>query len=395
MSAPTMPPRMGPLMRSQVMGGPACSTVSRVMPGTTSIAARTSTRIWWAASTRSIATRFAASTSSRQSDASASAPSGGRQSTRRTGTLCAASAEAKSSGPTTTAPGGSSSKPRSAAMAALRERPRRLGGDPVAPAHDRAQTPERLLLLFEALRILVGPDDVRYDRHGPAVAARPRFVERWAQRAGRIGMGAITEDQIDENHRNVRIVSRLYERGVAAAGVDDRMGPSPRELLGAEIGESVPRPADDAPRLVAQGTTRIKAAHRAAGAARDRLWRSDRSGFATGDADCDHRRLFQRARSPDAIRRLPAVAEQAGHDRPACRDRGIERRGCHLRRRGLGDEQDHLRGGVSRQGLDRLQCGDAADLGVEVATAGADGVRDAAAQPVHQARHFLDAGSGG
>src|SRR5262245_26733325 len=113
-----------------------------------------------------MATRFAASTSSRQSDASASAPSGGRQSTRRTGTLCAASAEAKSSGPTTTAPGGWSSKSHSAAMIALREHPCRLGRDPVARAHDPAQTAECRLLLFEALRILVGPDHVRHDRDG-------------------------------------------------------------------------------------------------------------------------------------------------------------------------------------------------------------------------------------
>src|SRR5262245_4286680 len=218
MSAPTMPPRMGPLMRSQVMGGPACSTVSRVMPGTTSIAGRTSTRIWWAASTRSTATRFAESTSSRQSDASASAPSGGRQSTRDTGTLCAASADAKSSGPTTTAPGASSSNARLTPMTALREHSSGLGRDPVARAHDRAQTVKRLLLLFEALGILVGADHVGYNHRGPAPTARPRLVERWAQRAGRIGMGAVAEDQVDENHRDVRIFSCLYERGVAAAG---------------------------------------------------------------------------------------------------------------------------------------------------------------------------------
>src|SRR4029453_16857815 len=64
-------------------------------------------------------------------------------------------------------------------------------------------------------------------------------------------------------------------------------------------------------------------------------------------------------------------------------------------RRGLGDEQDHLRGGVIRESLERLQRGDAADCGMEVATAGADGVRDAAAESMHEARHFLDAGSGG
>ncbi len=32
-SAPRTAPRNGPLIRSQAMGGPACSTVSRVMPG--------------------------------------------------------------------------------------------------------------------------------------------------------------------------------------------------------------------------------------------------------------------------------------------------------------------------------------------------------------------------
>src|SRR5258705_6168208 len=315
---------MGPLMRSQPMGGPAWSTVSRVMPGTTSIAGRTSTRIWWAARTRSSATRFAASTSSHQSDASPSAPSGGRQSIRRTGTPWATSADAKSSGPTTTASGGAWSRSRSAGMTRLGERSGRLGSDPVARAHDRAQIAQPLLLLVEALRILVGPDDVSDQGQAPAAAPRPRLVERRAERAGRIGMRAVAENQVEQNHRNTRIVARLDERRMASPGVDDRMRPSPRVLLGAEIGKAVPRPRDDAPRLVAQGAARVEAANRAGRAARRCRQLGDRGDFAPGETDRPDGCLFQRGRRPHAVRRLPRVAEQTGHDRLARGPRGAE-----------------------------------------------------------------------
>src|SRR5262249_57297491 len=134
-----------------------------------------------------------------------------------------------------------------------------------------------------------GPARVGQGREGAGGAARRRLVERWAQRAGGMGMGAIAEDQIEENHRDVRIVARLYERGVAPAGIDDRMGPAARELLGAEIGEPVLRPANNAPCFVAQGTAGKKSAHHAGGAARGRRWPEARSGLATGDADPDHR----------------------------------------------------------------------------------------------------------
>src|SRR5215470_12843099 len=293
MSAPTMPPRMGPLMRSQLIGGPACSTVSRVMPGTTSIAGRTSTRIWWAASTRSMATRFAASTSSRQSEASASASSGGRQSTRRTGTPCATSADAKSSGPTTTASGGLSSKPRSGAMAAPRKRPRRLGGDSIARAHDRTQIAERLLLLLETLRILVGPDHVSHDRQRSSPAPRSRLVERRAERASRVGMRTVSENQVEQDHGDIRVVSRLDERGVAAPGIDDRMRPSPRELLAAVIGESVLHASDYALRLVTQRPAAIESANRAARAGCCCRWPWERRDVATGETDRGDGRLLQ------------------------------------------------------------------------------------------------------
>ncbi len=78
-----MPPRIGPLIRSHSIGGPACRTVSRVMPGTTSIAGRTSIRTWWAARILSRVTRFAASTASHQSEPRSPATECGRQSTRR------------------------------------------------------------------------------------------------------------------------------------------------------------------------------------------------------------------------------------------------------------------------------------------------------------------------
>src|SRR5438128_1965941 len=208
-------------MRSHAMGGPAWRTVSRVMPGTTSIAGRTSTRIWWAARRRSRATRLAASTVSHQSEASASAAGGGRQSTRRTGTPWATSAAAKSSGPTTTAPSGSRRKLVSGGIASFGDRPRGLGGDPVARAHDRAELAEALLLPLEALRVLVGADDVGDHRQLEPTASRARLGERRPEGAGRVRVRTVAEHEIEQQHGHPRLVRRADDRGVAQHGVGD------------------------------------------------------------------------------------------------------------------------------------------------------------------------------
>src|SRR5919197_304833 len=113
---------MGPLIRSHAIGGPACNTVSGVMPGTTV-----------------------------------------------------------------------SGAPRSEALpdiARSDEAPCGEGGDAVARAHDDADLAQGVLLRGEALRVRVGPDDVR--DHGE-LAARPilRSGEDGCQRSRRVGMRAV------------------------------------------------------------------------------------------------------------------------------------------------------------------------------------------------------------
>src|SRR5215470_2114764 len=209
-----MPPRMGPLMRSQAIGGPACSTVSRVIPGTTSIAGRTSIRTWWAVSMRSSVTRFASSTASHQSEARSVDTDGGRQSTRRTGTPWATRADAKRSGPTTTAPSGSRSSAASDGIASLGDRARREGGDPVARAHDGAGLAELLLLALETLGVVVGTHHVDDDRQlAPAAPSAP-LGERRTQGAGRVGVGAIPEHEVQQQHGGVGVLAEGDDRGV-------------------------------------------------------------------------------------------------------------------------------------------------------------------------------------
>ena len=64
------------------------------------------------------------------------------------------------------------------------------------------------------------------------------------------------------------------------------------------------------------------------------------------------------------------------------------------RRRRLGDQHDMPGRGIAIEEIDRHQRGDAADLGREIAPAGADGMRDAAPGVGDQAGHLLDAGAG-
>src|SRR5262245_2761987 len=157
-------------------------------------------------------------------------------------------------------------------MAIPRKRPARLCGDSVVGCRVRTQFAGRLLWLAGTLRILVGPDHVSHDRQRPAAAPRSRLVERRAERAGRVGMRTVSENQVEQNHGDVRIVSRLDERGVAAPGIDDRMRPSPRELLAAVIGESVLHASDYALRLVTQRPAGIESANRAVRAGCRCLW---------------------------------------------------------------------------------------------------------------------------
>src|SRR5215470_2997986 len=193
-------PRTGPLIRAHAIGGPAWSSVVGVIPGTTSMAGRTSIRTGCEAARRRSASRFAASTSSRQSVARVSAP-GGRQSTRLTSTPRAVSASAKRSTPVFTTLSSAPNNPPSAATAASREIASELGGQAVRRADVDARAPERLLLLGESLRILVGADHVRddLDRPAPTPGARPGLADGGGERAGRVRMGAVAEDHVDQD----------------------------------------------------------------------------------------------------------------------------------------------------------------------------------------------------
>src|SRR5262247_3435374 len=205
---------------------------------------------------RSSVTLFAASTASHQSEARSPAADGGCQSTRLTGTPWAPSAEAKSSGPATTAPSGFFRSSASGDIAALGDRASRLGRDPITRAHDGAELSQLLLLALEALRILVGADHVGNDRQVAAAAPRPRLAERRAESSGRIRVGAVAEDEVEQQHRGAAVVTRRDDRGVSQARVDDRVRPPARVLLGAEVDEAMRgRVAGEAPGLVAQGST--------------------------------------------------------------------------------------------------------------------------------------------
>ena len=210
-------------------------------------------------------------------------------------------------------------------------------------------------------------------------------------------MRAVAEDQIEQDHGDARIVSRVDQRGIPSAGIDDRMRPSPRELFGAEVDEAMrSAAAHDALRFVAQCPARIEAADRPPCAARGPVPGSfELADRAAGETDRGDGRLFQRRRRPDAGRRRPLVTEQAGHDRFSRLHRG-PKHGVGNRGRGrLRDDERDSRVDVRRERFERLERGETADGGVEVTPAGADRMRDTTAEAMHEARHLLDAGSGG
>ena len=89
------------------------------------------------------------------------------------------------------------------------------------------------------------------------------------------------------------------------------------------------------------------------------------------------------------------VADEVDHDRFAGGLRGGEEPGGHGGRGRLGHEHDHFRSRVAGQQVQRLVGGDGADLCLEVAPAGAKGLRHAAAQVVDFGRDGLEAGAGG
>src|SRR5581483_4674501 len=112
-------------------------------------------------------------------------------------------------------------------------------------------------------------------------------------------------------------------------------------------------------------------------------------------ADRQPRRLAQRLRQPYPWGRLQTRAQQAGHDRLAGLRRRLE---DALRDRGggrLGDQDDHLGGGVVAQQRQRLEGCDAADLLLEVAAPGAERVAHPGPGAVNQDADLLHPAPGG
>src|SRR5262245_60223538 len=234
-------PRTGPLIRVHSIGGPARGKVAGGTADTPSRAGRPPTSPGWAAPRRRIASRLARSTSSRQSAARASA-TGGRQSTRLTGTPRAVSASAKRSTPALTTRSSAPNSPLSAATAAPREIAGELGRQAVRRADVHARPPELPFLIGKPLGILIGANYVRDDLDRPAGAPStcPGLPDGSGQRTGRVRMGTIAEDQVDQHHSDGPVTAGARDRRAPEARVDDGMRASPRVLRLTEVNELVP-----------------------------------------------------------------------------------------------------------------------------------------------------------
>src|SRR5215470_1106164 len=344
---------------------------------------------------RSSVALFAPSTASHQSEPRSPTTDGGCQSTRPTGTPWAPSAEANSSGPTTTAPSGLRRRSASDDIASLGDRARRLGGDTIARAHDGTELSQLLFLALEALWILVGADHVGDDRQVAAAAPYPRLGERRAEGSGRVRVGAVAEDEVEQQHRGARVVTRRDDRGISLTRVDDRVRSPPRVLLAAEVDETMRRrAADEAPSLVAEGSAGEEAEDRPPGAGGRRPRPLELAEGSRDEADGGARRLLERLRRVNPLRGRALVAEQTRHDRLTRLDgRPQDRIGDSWRGR-LRYDQEHPGPGVGAQSGDRLERGEPADAGVEIPSTRTDRVRDAPAEAVDEGRQLLDAGSG-
>src|SRR5215470_7416917 len=316
---------------------------------------------------RSSVTLFAASTASHQSEPRSPAADGGCQSTRLIGTPWAPSAAAKSSGPTTTAPSGFFRRSASGDIAALGDRPRCLGGDPIARAHYGAELSQLFLLALEALRILVRTDHVGDDRQVAAATTRPRLAESGPKGSGRVRMGAVTKDHVEQEHRGARVVTRRDDCGVPLAWIDDRVRPSSRVRLGTEVDEAMrQRAAGEAPGLIAEGAAGEEAEDRPAGTGGPSPRSFELADRSAGEPDGGGCRLLECRRGLHTAGGRAFVAEQTRHDRLPSLDRRPENRIGGRRRGRLRYDQQHPGPGVSAQSGDRLQGGEPPDRGMEI-----------------------------
>src|SRR5437870_12764337 len=90
-------------------------------------------------------------------------------------------------------------------------------------AQTMAPTLQRVLLDAEPLRVPVGADDVGNDTERTASVTRAltRVHEHGGERAGRIGMSAVAEDDVEHDHRRAAGPGRVHERaGPNARGHD-------------------------------------------------------------------------------------------------------------------------------------------------------------------------------
>jgi len=75
-----------------------------------------------------------------------------------------------------------------------------------------------LFLPLETLGVQVGPDHVSHDRQVAPAAPRARLGERRADGADRVGVRAVAEDEIEQQHGDARIIARTDDRPVPLLG---------------------------------------------------------------------------------------------------------------------------------------------------------------------------------
>ena len=257
----------------------------------------------------------------------------------------------------------------SSAPKSPRQRPRRasrevagqLGGQPVRRADARAGRRSFLLLVGEALRILVGADDVGDDLEHAAPAARagPRLADR-RRRARR-------RDPDARRRRGSRPPAPRRRRAspparataaLRSARIDDRMRPAARVLRLAEVDERPRRRRRRWRRASSQSVPPVKRPEHAARPVRGRGPSAGRrsAGASAERPDAAERRRLERLDHAHAGRRVAAPAGQVGHDglprggrRPPARARAT------ARRRRLRHEPDHARARVRAEPAERLR----------------------------------------
>ena len=240
---------------------------------------------------------------------------------------------------------------------------------------------------------------------------RPGGGQRGHERAGRIRVGAVAEDDVEQQHRGLVGVGQRLQRLEAQRRVDHRVRAAHGEGVVAEVDDDVTRGGQVRPEVEfrLQRDVRADAAehrggqqHRLVGqrAAGEQALqsRARNRGFGRSRArrpgrDVDAHVAQQRLDGGCQVGRLGR--EDGGTDRHREFGRGGLDGLLDRRRRRLGHQQHPLGGGVGVQGRERVEGGEPADLGLQVAAADAEHVRDADAGHVEQARDLLGAGAAG